>query len=69
MAKKIVKRKIEGKVVKFSLIKSAVKSDVGTILYFSPRGTERQLCVGDRVEFNICESSGIHKCKDVKKIS
>ena len=64
----MAKRKFKGKIVKFSLIKSAVKSDMGTILYFSPMGEERQLNIGDTVEFNICESSGAQKCKDVKKV-
>lgn len=61
-------RKMKGTIVKFSLIKSAVRSDVGTILYFSPRGDERELKVGDKVEFSVIESISLNTCKDVKKL-
>ena len=64
-----VSRKLKGEIVKFSLIKSAVKSDFGTVLYFSPRGDERELKVGDKVEYEMVESKDLNKCKNVKKLS
>lgn len=60
-------KKMSGKVVKFSLIKSAVKSDMGTIFYFTPKGDERFLAVGDKVTFTANESNDLNKCSDVKK--
>lgn len=67
--KKVTPKTMKGKIVKFSLIKAAVKSSVGTILYFSPRGLERELKVGDVVEFSVVESLDYNTCKDVKKIA
>lgn len=62
------KKTMKGTIVKFSLIKAAVRSDVGTVLYFSPRGSERELKVGDKVEFSVVESLDYNTCKDVKKV-